>query len=255
MFNYETGAAAHLNSAQIRTVKAPNGILTPELVEPLIRTMNDWDPITRVVEIENTANKAGGTCYSEPQIAALRTLAQRYHLGFHIDGARIWNAHIATGIPLKTFGTYADTLSVCFSKGLGAPAGSIVIGNKQRVKQMRRLRKMWGGGMRQVGVLAAAAEYAFDHHLELLAGDHRRARVFGEAIVENPAFRLDLSKVQSNIVIFECVSATARAVNDYLYEHGILMSAFSPTHVRAVFHFQIDDAMLEKTVQAIRAFR
>jgi len=162
VFNYETGAAAHLSSIQLRPLKGVNGKLNRELIEPALRPMNDWDPHTRVIALENTTNKGGGAFYSKEELIEISNLADRHELFLHLDGARIWNAMTASGIEPEFFGTIADTISICFSKGLGAPVGSMMLATENNIKKARRMRKMLGGGMRQIGLLAAAADYAVE---------------------------------------------------------------------------------------------
>lgn len=257
IYNYETGAAAHLSSLQLRPLKGQRGILTPEIVEPAVRPRNDWDPWTAVLALENTTNKGGGACYSKEQLTSLHDLASRKGLSLHLDGARIWNAITATGTEPEFYGSIADTMSICFSKGLGAPVGSMLLSSKERIQKARRLRKMWGGGMRQVGLLAAAAEFAVDHHWPLLKEDHRRARKFAEHLSLKDGILLDPSTVETNILIFgvdeERSDLKHLSVNQVLASyknHGIEMVPFGGHTIRATFHFQIDDHMLDRLILA-----
>ncbi|MFU8861094.1 MAG: threonine aldolase family protein [Cyclonatronaceae bacterium] len=251
IFNYESGGCAFLSGVQLRPLSGNNGVLTPELIEPAIRTRNDWDPHTRVIGLENTTNRGGGACYSAENLTALKQLAYRHGLAVHLDGARIWNAMIATGIKADFFGTIADTISVCFSKGLGAPAGSMLLGTKDLMRKARRIRKVLGGGMRQVGLLAAAAAYALDHHFTLLENDHRRALYLAHEIAGMDAFNIRLDSVQTNIVIFDTLREDAEAVLAKLKSAGIAMVPFGPRRIRAVFHHQITDQDLGKTVDML----
>ncbi len=254
IFNYESGAAAHLSSVQIRPVKGHRGKLTRRLAEEAIRTYNDWDPHTRVIAVENTTNKGGGACYSKEELIELSNLADEHGLYFHLDGARIWNAITATGIEPEFFGSVADTISICFSKGLGAPVGSMMLASKENIKKARRLRKMWGGGMRQVGLLAAAADYAVDHHLPLLKEDHRRAKLLAEAVSDNPALDIDLATVESNIVIFDVKNESAADLLEKFEKQGVIMIPFGPQTIRATFHFQVGDEDLENVLETIRSY-
>ncbi|PKD44844.1 threonine aldolase family protein [Rhodohalobacter barkolensis] len=254
IFNYESGAAAHLSSVQIRPIKGERGKINREQAESAIRTYNDWDPHTRVIAVENTTNKGGGACYTKEELIELSNLADEHGLYFHLDGARIWNAMTATGIDPEFFGSVADTISICFSKGLGAPVGSMMLASKDHIKKARRLRKMWGGGMRQVGLLAAAADYAVENHFPLMTKDHQRAKQLAEAVSENPKFRIDLNTVESNIVIFDTVDEAAVDVLKEFEEKGVVMIPFGPKTIRATFHFQVDDQDLKKVLDVVRNY-
>ena len=254
VFNYESGAAAHLSSIQLRPLKGSCGKLTPELIKTAIRPKNDWDPHTRVIAIENTTNKGGGAVYSREELLAVSNLATEHGFYLHLDGARIWNAMAATGIEPEFFGSIADTLSICFSKGLGAPVGSMMLAGESEIKLARRMRKMWGGGMRQIGLLAAAAEYAMDHHQKMLEDDHRRAKRFAEAVSEHPSFNIDPETVETNIVLFGVIEGTADEALQTFSEAGIGMVPFGPKTIRATFHFQVDDEDLDKVLKALDNF-
>ncbi len=251
IFNYETGAAAHLSSVQLRPLKGYRGKLTPERIEPAIRTKNEWDPLSRVIALENTTNKGGGACYSKEELTEIKKIAGQYGLALHLDGARIWNAMTSTGIEPEFFGSIADTLSICFSKGLGAPVGSMMLCNKQQKKTARRFRKMWGGGMRQIGLLAAAADYAVDNHWPLLAKDHKRAMKFGETVGRSRHFRIDKETVESNIVLFDAVDKTAVEWVAIFAENGIGVVPFGKQTIRATFHFQISDEEFNQLIETV----
>ncbi len=254
VFNYETGAAAHLSSVQLSTIRGAKGKLDPDLIEQCIRPKNDWDPLSRVVAIENTTNKGGGACYTENELTAIMEKAREHELLIHLDGARIWNAMTTTGTSPEFYGTVSDTMSICFSKGLGAPVGSMLLASSKHVRLARRYRKMWGGGMRQAGLLAVAAQYAVDNHQDYLKEDHRRAKELAFAISEMDSFSIDPATVESNIVLFDTVTQTAAAVVEQLKEMGVGMVSFGPNTIRATFHFQVDDDDLKKTVQILKNF-
>ena len=184
----------------------------------------------------------------------LSNLADEHGLYLHLDGARIWNAITKTGIEPEFFGTVADTISICFSKGLGAPVGSMMLASEEHIRKARRFRKMWGGGMRQVGLLAAAADYAVEHHFPLMEEDHRRAGLFAEAVMENPAFEIDLASVETNIVIFDVKNAGAEEVLAEFADKGVGMIPFGPHTIRATFHFQVGDEELEKVIEVVRSY-
>lgn len=254
VFNYESGAAAHLSSVQLRPLRGVRGKLNRELAESAIRPKNDWDPHTRVIAVENTTNKGGGACYSKEELIELSNLADEHGIFLHLDGARIWNAIVKTEIEPEFFGSIADTISISFTKGLGAPVGSMMLATKDHIKKARRLRKMWGGGMRQVGLLAAAADYAVQNHLSLLKSDHRRARSLAEAIAENPAFEIDLPAIETNIILFNVKNGTAEEALKKFTEAGVGMVPFGPKTIRATFHFQVSDEDLEKIIKVIGDF-
>lgn len=188
---------------QIHPVDGNHGKLDPDHLIALKRGRYDWEPSTKVLCLENSTNKGGGACYSKDELKALKAFADEQELLVHIDGARIWNAMTATNIEAVFFGTIADTISVCFSKGLGAPIGSMLLSSKQHIQQARRYRKMWGGGMRQVGILAAAADFAVEYHWPLLAEDHRRAALFADVVSKCSQLEIDKDSVETNIVIFD----------------------------------------------------
>lgn len=255
VFNYESGGAAHLSSIQLRPLKGVRGKLTPELIKSAIRPKNDWDPHSRVVAVENTTNKGGGACYSKDELMSIRQVADENGLYVHLDGARIWNAMAATGIEPKFFSSVSDTISICFSKGLGAPVGSMMLASAERIKKARRLRKMWGGGMRQVGLLAAAADYAVENHFAFLKDDHRRAKIFAQGVAGNDAFEIDLTTVETNIVLFDTVNETAAKALKKFEKKGIGMVPFGPETIRATFHFQVGDSELEQVLSAVKEYR
>lgn len=255
VFNYETGAAAHLSSIQLRPIKGVNGKLSKDLIEPAIRTQNEWDPLTRVIAIENSTNKGGGVFYTKEELIEISNLASQHDIAVHLDGARIWNAMVASGIEAEFFGSIADTISICFSKGLGAPVGSMMLSDEKTVMAARRIRKMWGGGMRQTGLLAAAAKYGYENHYSLISEDHRRAKEFARVIVEHPDFIIDYDSVHTNIVLFDVKEGSAVIALDYFSEHGVHMIPFGPKTIRATFHFQVDDDDLAKVIEVVNLFK
>jgi len=252
VFNYETAAASLLSSVQLRPLKGHRGKLEPNQVRAAVRPQNDWDPISRVLSLENTTNKGGGAVYTRDELLALKKAAMDHQLFVHLDGARIWNAITHSGIDASFFGEIADTISVCFSKGLGAPVGSMLLSNAARIKKARRARKMWGGGMRQVGILAAAADYALDHVWPLLREDHRRAYQFAESIKKASGLDIDLNNVETNIVIFRVLDGNVDRVLTTFEKHGIGMTRFGADVIRATFHYQIDDQHLAHILHVLK---
>lgn len=252
IFNYESTAAAHLSSVLLRTIPGQKGKLSVDLVKDAVRGSHDWDPRTQVIAVENSTNKGGGCCYTENELLELRIFADQNDLSVHLDGARIWNAMTATQTDPAFYSTVADTLSVCFSKGLGAPVGSMVLSSEDNIAEARRMRKMWGGGMRQIGLLAAAADYAVEHHLALLQEDHRRARELAEVISECDQLAIDLDSVETNILIFDVPEGSAESAVEKLQEEGIGLVPFGPKTLRATFHFQVTDEDLQEVASVFR---
>ena len=240
----ELGAAAVFSGITFRTWQAPRGLLDVEAVRALISP--DAGPYlvsTAAIAIENTHNFGGGTVQPAGQVAAVIALAREHGLGVHLDGARLWNAHVATGTPLAELARGADTVSVCLSKGLGAPVGSLLVSTTARIAQARVWRKRYGAGMRQVGILAAAGRYALEHHVQRLADDHDRARRLAAALGLDPA------TVPTNIVVAEVDDApgvSARAA-----EQGVLVSALGPRMLRLVTHLDVDDEGVDRAADVL----
>lgn len=249
IFNYESTAASHLSSVLLRPLQGEKGKLSADLLRDTIRGQQEWEPRTKVIALENSTNKGGGCCYAEQELAAISSFATKNNLSVHLDGARIWNAMTATQTEPKFYSRIADTLSVCFSKGLGAPVGSIILSSQKNITKARRMRKMWGGGMRQIGLLAAAADYAIEHHLPKLKEDHRRARELARVIAECDELSIDIESVETNILIFDVNGMSAEEAVELLAEEDIKVVPFGPNTLRVTFHFQIDDKNLS-TVKA-----
>jgi threonine aldolase len=252
IFNYETGGAGFLSGVQINPIQGKNGKLKVSDIKDSIRGKFDWEPKTSVLCIENTTNKGGGVCYSKQELIELKEFADKNDLSIHLDGARIWNAMSATEIKATFFGEIADTISVCFSKGLGAPVGSMLLASKKNIAKARRFRKMWGGGMRQVGLLAAAADYALLNNYAELRNDHKRARELAETINNCSQLNIDLNSVETNIIIFDVVNESAESAISKLEENGVRMVQFGPHTIRATFHYQIGDEELERVKGIIK---
>jgi threonine aldolase len=251
IFNYETGAASVLSGVQVRTLPGKNGKLNTQLLEHTKRGHFDWEPRTRVICLENTTNKGGGVCYSKEELLEIKSFADSEELLIHLDGARIWNAITETDIEPEFFGEIADTISVCFSKGLGAPVGSMLLSSKEYIAKARRYRKMWGGGMRQVGLLAAAADFALENNWDKLKDDHRRAKEVGQVIFDSKYLAVDMKSLQTNILLFDTVREPAEKVIQKLHEKGIQMIPFGPNTIRATFHFEITDEDVEVVKKAL----
>ncbi len=254
IYNYETGAAAFLSGIQIKPIIGNRGKLDVAYLENQVKGSFDWEAKTKVICLENSTNKGGGACYSREDLLSIKYFADEHNLSIHLDGARIWNAITATGIEPKFFSEVGDTISVCFSKGLGAPVGSMLLSSKERIAKARRYRKMWGGGMRQVGLLAAAAEYALDNHWDLMREDHRRAKALAEAISQCSAFSIDLDSVETNIVLFDTLEQDSTTVIERFAEHDIHFIPFGPNTIRATFHFQVGDEELSRINRILSKF-
>lgn len=254
IFNYEAGAPAALAGVQLHPLPGHLGILDPEEVENAIRPGDHHFAQTRLISLENTHNRWGGTVYPLKEIKKIRRIARKHRLKMHLDGARLWNASIASGTSIKDFAAQFDSVSLCFSKGLGAPVGSVVCGTKKFIQNVHYYRKMYGGGMRQAGILAAGALYAIKHNYERLADDHARIKVLAEALNQIPGFVVNMQTVQTNILIVDtslCRKKAPEIVED-LAEHGVKMIAFSPTRIRAVAHMHITDNDIDQTIEVMK---
>jgi threonine aldolase len=245
----ELGGHAVLGQVTTRTWSAPRGRL--DAAAALAMAVPDGGPYlvsTAAIAVENTHNFGGGTVQPLAELEALRAGADGMGIGVHLDGARLWNAHVATGVPLSTYGGLADTVSVCMSKGLGAPVGSVLVSSAERIAAARVWRKRYGGGMRQVGILAAACRYALDEQLERLADDHARARRLAAAVAEVRPELVDTSAVETNIVVLDLAAAglSAPDVAAAAREAGVLLSVLGPRTLRMVTHLGIDDEACEQ---------
>ncbi|MBN2356270.1 low-specificity L-threonine aldolase [candidate division KSB1 bacterium] len=252
-FNYEAGGPAFLSAVQLRPLPGVRGVITTEQIDAAIRPPDHHFPRSQLVVIENTHNRAGGAIFPLEEIKKIRALTRERHLKVHLDGARIWNAHIATGIPLQEYGRHFDSITVCLSKGLGAPVGSVLAGSRAFIDRAHRFRKIWGGGMRQAGIIAAAGLYAIEHHLARLAEDHARAQKLAQCLSSHPKVRVDMQATQTNIVIadFHETGLKAPDIVVTMKEHGLYCIAFSPTKLRMVTHLDLKDEDIDRAVQII----
>jgi len=253
IYLWEVGGIAFHSGASVALLPGERGRLTAAQVEAAIRPINVHYPTTRLICLENTHNRGGGSCYALEDIAAIAEVAQRHQLALHLDGARIFNALVATGQSAEDYGQYFDSISVCLSKGLGAPVGSVLLGTGAFIEKCRRIRKVMGGGMRQAGYLAAAGLYALQHNVERLADDHRRARQLGEALAAQSYVEFVLPP-DTNLVIFKLRDAMPAAdFLAYLEAQGIRAASFGPQMIRFVTHLDVDDAMVERVTQVLAA--
>jgi threonine aldolase len=254
IYNYEAGGPAVHSGVTCRTLEGDCGILDVSQLDGRVLPDNEHLVRTRLVCLENTHNRGGGRVYPLEKIQAIRVWTQQNGLALHLDGARLWNAVVATGVPLSVWGGQFDSVSVCFSKGLGAPVGSALAGPREFIARGRRIRKLFGGGMRQAGILAAAALYAMDHHIDRLAEDHRNAQVIAQAIAATSGLRLNPPEVETNLVWFEVdpEMGTAKSVATLLKERGILVHASGPQTLRACTHLDVSAAQAERAAESIR---
>jgi threonine aldolase len=242
----DAGLAWH-GGVQTRTTLTERGLLAPEQLERLIRTPGPHVVGTRAVELENTHNRGGGSVYPIETLRTIRALADARGVAVHIDGARLWNAHVATGTPLREYGKVVDTLAVCLSKGLGAPVGSILLLDAERREDARTLRHRLGGGWRQAGLLAAAGLYALEHHLDRMAEDHANAKLLAQGLRDRG---LTVSEPETNIVLIEVPADAAGAV-DRAREQGVRIGAMGPRTLRAITHLDVSEKSVRLAAQAI----
>jgi threonine aldolase len=255
IYNNEAGGPAVLSGVACRAIEAEGGILDVAQLEDKVRDRDDVHVVrTRLVCLENTHNRGGGRVYPIEKIRAIRRWARQESLAVHLDGARLWNAVVATGIPAREWAAEFDSVSVCFSKGLGAPVGSALAGPHEFVARARRVRKLLGGGMRQAGVIAAAALYALDHHIDRLAEDHRNAQNIAQAISQTPGLRLVPPEVETNLVWFDVDPGLGTAVDAarVLQERGVLVHVMGPQTLRACTHLDVSAAQAERAADVIR---
>jgi threonine aldolase len=244
----ELGAAATFSGITTRTWDAERGLVDPDVVRAFVRpNAGPYLVSTTAIAVENTHNFGGGTVQPLGALQAVREIADEHGIAVHLDGARLWNAHVATGVPLHAYGAVADTVSVCLSKGLGAPVGSVLVSSAERIASARVWRKRYGAGMRQVGILAAAGLHAIDHHVERLAEDHVRAQRLAFAIAEAVDDVIVPEHVETNIVVLDLAPTawTAAALAAAAREEGVLISALGPTFARLVTHLDVDDDGLD----------
>ncbi|RNI22406.1 low-specificity L-threonine aldolase [Rufibacter latericius] len=255
IYVYEVGGIAFNSAASVQLIDGVRGKVTPEQVEACINPDNIHFPVTSLVSLENTCNKGGGSYYTVSEIAAISEVCSRNNIALHLDGARVFNALVASGDDAREYGRYFNTISICLSKGLGAPVGSLLLGPKRLIEQAKRVRKVLGGGWRQAGFLAAAGLYALQNNVQRLQVDHDRARQIGNVLQET-GYVTEVMPVDTNIVIF----TLAPQVNmdgflTYLEERGILASSFGPQKIRMVTHLDLSEEMITSIMKAISEFK
>jgi threonine aldolase len=251
VYIYEGGGIAFNSGSQVKALIGHRSLLTAEMVEGAVNPDDVHKARTRLVSLENTTNRGGGACYDFEEIRNIKAVCQRHNLALHLDGARLWNALVAKNESAKQYGEVFDTISVCLSKGLGAPVGSVLLGNQQHIKQARRVRKKFGGGMRQAGFLAAAGIYAIQHHIERLEEDHNHAKLVAESLSKK-SWVQEILGPETNILIFKVSGMlTPAQLCEKLKAHQILCLPISATQVRMVFHLGVTPSMIEKLLEVI----
>ncbi|MDJ1491676.1 GntG family PLP-dependent aldolase [Cytophagaceae bacterium DM2B3-1] len=251
IYNYEGGGIAFNSGASVRLLDGQRGIFTADQVLANINGEDIHLPHTALVEIENTVNKGGGCYYTTEQIAEIHNVCKQYNLPLHMDGARLFNALVETNQTTKEIGSYFDTISICLSKGLGTPVGSVLVGTKAHIAKARRIRKVFGGAWRQAGYLAAAGIYALDNHVTRLKEDHQRARDLERTLNDLP-YVTSILPVQTNIVIFTLPSSEiTQKLLQYMKANEILASAFGKEQIRFVTHLDFNDDMLTKVSEVL----
>ena len=249
IFHYEAGAGGALSGIQFYCLPGMRGVLEAKQVQEAIRTDETYLPPTRLICLENTHNRGGGTVYPLAKIEAISKVAKERGISLHLDGARIFNASVASGIPVSQYAKHFDTLSFCISKGLGAPVGSLICTSSDRIPRLRRLRRMFGGGMRQAGILAAGGVYALENNIERLADDHQNAKKIARALAEIPGISINPENVETNIVVFDIgkTKFTPEQAVEELKKEGLLVVPFGKTLLRVVTHLDVNKRDIEKT--------
>lgn len=248
VYIYEGGGIAFNSGCQVKALEGNRGQITAEQVLEAINPDDIHKAKTSLVSLENTANRGGGSCYDFSEIIQIKEVCLKHQLKLHLDGARLFNALVAKGETAKQYGEIFDSISICMSKGLGAPVGSLLLGNRDYIKKARRVRKVFGGGMRQAGYIAAAGLYALEHHIPMLKQDHLHAKLIAEALLRRN-FVGHMLPVETNIIIFEITdSFTAVGFCDELRKYDILCLPISATQVRMVTHLDVNPEMVTRLV-------
>ncbi|MDP8224363.1 MAG: GntG family PLP-dependent aldolase [Candidatus Lernaella stagnicola] len=252
LYVYESGGPAFIAHVSVCTIEGHHGIITAPMIEKRIRPDNIHAPQTRLICLENTHNRAGGRVFPVETMAEVGRLAAEHGLRIHLDGARIWNAAVARGIPVTEWTQWADTINVCLSKGLGAPIGSLLAGDEETIARARWTRKRLGGGMRQVGLMAGAGLYALEYHIPRLADDHANARALAEGLNGLPGLNVRPGETDTNIVMIDLTEDcrfTGPELQALLTEYDVHVIAMSPGRIRAVTHLDVDRAGIDRAVE------
>jgi threonine aldolase len=247
----EAGGPAAISSAVLCPVDGPRGMFDADTLRAHLRPADRYMPRSRLVSLEQTTNIAGGRVWPLDQMRSVLAVARENGMRAHLDGARLMNAVVASGVPAREWAGMFDTAWLDFTKGLGAPVGAVLVGSRELIDEAWRYKQMWGGALRQAGIVAAAGLYALDHHVERLAEDHENARVLAEGLAELPGIDLDPDEVETNIVVFEFEDA--RWLCGELERMGVRMGAMRPDLVRAVTHLDVARAEIETALSAVRS--
>ena len=254
IYNYETAGYAHNSRVGIKLIESKNGIIKIDDLKNTVSANYDWLAHTSLLSIENTCNKGGGSFYTLKQMKALQSFCQENNLKYHLDGARLFNALVETSDHYSTVGQLFDSISLCFSKGLGTPVGSVLLGSNKMIAKARRLRKVMGGGMRQAGILAAACLYALENNVDRLVEDHNKAKEIGN-ILSQLSYVEKVAPVQTNIVIFSLIKTVkVDTILSYLAKNNIQAVQFGPREVRFVTHLDFTENQLESVIKALKKF-
>jgi threonine aldolase len=253
-FNSEAGALAALAGVQVNLIDGQRGIMDVEQIRGAVRTPNVHHAPTALICLENTHNRGGGSIWPLEHIRAIHHCARDVGVPLHLDGARLLNACVATGLTPKDYAQYFDSCTLCLSKGLGAPVGSLVIGSQAFIAQAHRFRKQFGGGMRQAGILAAAGIYALEHNIERLAEDHLNAKLLARGIAEIDGLDIDVNGVVTNIVYFDVrrPGLSVAMLLERLKAGGVLMLGTGPSSIRAVTHLDVSKEGIDRALEALR---
>ncbi|MHC4132696.1 MAG: low-specificity L-threonine aldolase [Planctomycetota bacterium] len=249
---YEGGAPAALSGVTCRLINGTRGIFTAQDVKAVLRPKNYHFPPAKLLCLENTHNQGGGSIWPLELIADVTSVARDANLDLHLDGARLWNASIATGIPEKEYAKYFDSINVCFSKGLGAPVGSALAGSAELIDRARRFRKQFGGGMRQAGIIAAGALYALENNRDRLTEDHNNAKQLASGIAGLPGIKIDVKDVETNIVFFKIDSMPAKELAGKLQKNGVYVLALGPDIIRTVTHLNVSNEQIIDTIDIFK---
>ncbi|HRP44837.1 MAG TPA: GntG family PLP-dependent aldolase, partial [Ginsengibacter sp.] len=251
IYVYEGGGIAFNSGCQVKLIPGHHGRITADQVLNAINPDDIHKPQTRLVGLENTSNRGGGSCYDFNEIVAIKEVCRKNGLALHLDGARLFNAIIAKGETPSDYGRVFDSISICLSKGLGAPVGSLLLGNKDFINYARRIRKVFGGGMRQAGIIAAGGLYALKHNIDRLKEDHHHAQLIAEALLQK-SFISNMFPVETNILIFEVNGKySAKSLAEELLKNNIRVIPISPTQIRIVTHLDITPKDVDKTIHVI----
>ncbi|MFD1315846.1 threonine aldolase family protein [Namhaeicola litoreus] len=256
VYNYEGGGAAFNSGVSCSLIDGSRGMFRAEQVKYAVHDPeNIHIPETTLVAVENTTNKGGGACWDYNELIKIKNVCNEYNMAYHLDGARLFNAMVEKNETPKDYGKLFDTISICLSKGLGAPVGSVLLGSKEHIKKALRIRKLFGGAMRQCGYLAAAGIYALDHHIMRLKEDHLRAKKIGE-ILSGLSYVSNIEKIETNILIFNLdKSVSENEFIEFLNKHSIYLISMGEGKLRLVTHLDFTDKMLDKLEQVLKKFK